>query len=166
MRARGQPSGCGCTSVSVLWSLCVRISVTIAVHAGCVWNCVCVCVELCVCVFLDAQLCRNLCNVWVAGALVSLQARLLASSSLLSPPTPPPCCHQRLCFHPPSTASETLDFASVAPTEAPSPLLSLRLSSSWLPPVAVRGVHMGCAGPRGAPPFCCRDCLGSAPSQL
>ena len=69
------------------------------------------CVELCVCVFLDAQLCRNLCSVWVAGALVSLQARLLASSSLLSPPPPtllpsetvfPPPKHSfgdpRLCF--------------------------------------------------------------------
>ena len=114
---------------------------------------------LCVCVFLDAQLCGNLCSVWVSGALVSLQARWV-SSSLLAPPPPDAI---RDCFHPPSSASGTLDFAPVAPTEAQSPLLSLGPSSSWPPPVAVRGVHVGCgASPRGAPPFA----TGSAWAQL
>lgn len=145
-------------SLSVLRNLCVQISVIIAVHAGCVWSCVCM-------------------SFWMlsfAGtfAVCGWQAPWSPFRQDCSPhphcsaPHPPPCCHQRLCFHPPSTASGTLDFASVAPTEAPSHLLSLGLSSSWPLPVAVRGVQVGCAGPWGAPPFCCRDCLGSAPFQL
>ena len=76
---------------------------------------------------------------------------------------PPPPDAIRDCFHPPSSASGTLDFAPVAPTEALSPLLSLGPSSSRPPPVAIGGVHVGCgASPRGHPPFA----TGTAWAQL
>ena len=158
---------CACPGAAVwVWlHVCLSVCASEPVCVGlCDHCCSCrVCGGDCVCVFLDAQLCGNLCSVWVSGALVSLQARWV-SSSLLAPPPPDAI---RDCFHPPSSASGTLDFAPVAPTEALSPLLSLGPSSSWPPPVAVRGVHVGCgASPRGASPFCHRVCLGSAPSQL
>ena len=76
---------------------------------------------------------------------------------------PPPLDAIRDCFHPPSTASGTLDFAPEAPTEAPSSLLSLGPLSSRPPPVAVSGVHMGCgAGPGEHAPFA----TGTAWAQL
>ena len=85
---------CACPGAAVwVWlHVCLSICASEPMCVGlCDHCCSCrVCVELCVwgglcvCVFLDAQLCGNLWSVWVAGALVSLQARWV-SSSLLAP---------------------------------------------------------------------------------
>ena len=76
-------------SVSVL-----RISVIIAVYAGCVWSCVC----LSGCSALQEPL------QCVGGRHPGLPSGKIARLILIAqPPHPPPCCHQRLCFHPPST---------------------------------------------------------------
>lgn len=137
------------------FGICVCVSVTIAVRAACVWG-------WCVCLSGFSALQEPL---WcVGGRRPGLPSGKLDFVLIACPP---PLDAIRDCFHPPSTASGTLNFAPVAPTEALSSLLSLGPLSSRPPPVAVSGVHMGCgAGPRGAPPFCHRDCLGSAPSQL
>lgn len=124
-----------------------------------------VCVELCVwggvvCVCLSGCSALREPLECVGGRRPRLPSGKMGFVLIARPPPPDAI---RDCFHPPSSASGTLDFAPVAPTEALSPLLSLGPSSSRPPPVAVGGVHVGCgASPRGHPPFA----TGTAWAQL
>lgn len=92
---------------------CVCVSMTIAVRAACVCGVVCVS-------FWILQLCREPLQCVGGRHLVPSRQDGFRPHCL-----PQPLDAIRDCFHPPSTASGTLDFAPEAPTEAPSSLLSL-----------------------------------------